>query len=193
MNNEQMPNEPNLPSANAPARGRRSCAPKAHLQPAFLEEYKKTENQTLAARAVGVDPTTVSRWKKNKAFMKLFTEAHIEAQSLNNDGMKKTALELGISGNPHYVVDRKTGKYVLDDKGQPVVLYREFYPNLTQFLLKNRLPDEFKDKFEHEVSGQLIVTLASEFLAIVRKHVPLEQLPAIQKELETLSAKLINT
>lgn len=87
----------------------------------------------------------------------------------------------------------RNGAIVRDEHGQPVVAYRDFETQLTMFMLKNRMPDEFRDKFEHEISGQILMSLTSEFSAILRKHVPAQFLPAIQKELETLSAKLVGS
>lgn len=170
-----------------------SKAAKRHLIPKFLEAYKKCESQIEACRAVGIDTTTIGRWKRDPKFQEMFTKAHLEAVEHNNDGLKRTALSLGISGNPHFAIDKKTGKPMKDEQGKPIVLYREFYPQLQQFLLKNRLPDEFKDKFEHEVTGQIVTQLSSEFLAIIRRIVPPTLMPAIQKELETLSAKMTST
>lgn len=183
-------NEAKVPNA----RTDRRLDPKGHLKPLFLEEYAKCENQSQAAEAVGLSQDTISRWKKKDAkFMADLTAAHLAAVQKNNDGLKKTTIQLGIQGNPHYAIDKKTGAYILDARGNRVVMYREFYPNLNQFLLKNRLPEEFKDKFEYEISGQLIVTLASEFIAIVRRNAPIEVATSIEKELEMLSTKLMNT
>lgn len=163
----------------------------AHLMQPFLDEYEKTENQTLAAKSVGVNPDTVLQWKKDPAFMKRFTEAHLRAQKKNNDNLKASALQRAINGNAHVLI--RNGQIVRDEHGQPVVAYRDFETQLTMFMLKNRMPDEFKDKFEHEISGQVIMTLTSEFSSILKKHVPAQFMPAIEKELETLSAKLAAT
>lgn len=162
-----------------------------HLMRPFLDEYEKTENQTLASKNVGVSHESVAHWKKQPAFMALFTAAHIRAAKKNNDNLKGSALQRAMNGNPHYLI--RNGAIVRDDAGNPVVAYRDFETQLTMFMLKNRMPDEFRDKFEHEISGQLVVTLASEFIAIVRRHATPEIATSIQKELETLSAKLAGT
>lgn len=162
-----------------------------HLIQPFLDEYEKTENCTLSAKNVGVGHDSIAAWRKNDDFMGLFTAAHLRAQSRNNDNLKGSALQRAINGNPHYLI--KNGEIIKDAKGNPVIGYRDFETNLTMFMLKNRMPDEFKDKFEHEINGQIIVTLASEFLSIVRRHVTPEVSNSIQKELETLSAKLAST
>lgn len=170
----------------------KACFPKVgHLMQPFLDEYEKLENCTLAAKNVGVGHDAIAAWRKNDDFMGLFTAAHLRAQSKNNDNLKGSALQRAINGNPHYLI--KNGEIVKDSKGNPVIGYRDYETNLTMFMLKNRLPEEFKDKFEHEINGQIIVTLASEFLAIVRRHVTPEVSNSIQKELETLSAKLSST
>lgn len=185
---EKGANDPINPTP--PARVDRRLDPLAHIKPLFLEEYKKTESQTEAAKRVGVSPDTVSKWKRDKKFLAEFTKAHLEAVQQNNDQIKRTTMQLAAFGNPHYLI--RNGQFVLDANGKKVLAYSEFYPQLNQFMLKNRLPEEFKDKFEHEITGQLVVQLASEFLAIIRKVVPAPLVPAIQKELEALSAKLVN-
>lgn len=162
-----------------------------HLMQPFLDAYEKTENQTQATALVGSNHQTVADWKKNPDFMKLFTESHIRAHSKNNDNMKASAVQRAINGSPRYLTH--AGQIVKDEKGNPVIVSRDFETQLTMFMLKNRMPDEFRDKFEHEISGQLIVTLASEFLSIVRRHATPEVTTSIQKELETLSAKLSAT
>lgn len=172
------------------ARAKAAFPRSGHLMEPFLAEYEKTENQSLATKTVGSNHDTVANWKKNPDFMKLFTEAHIRAHSKNNDSLKSSALQRAINGTVRYVMH--AGKIVMDAGNQPIV-NRDFETQLTMFMLKNRMPDEFRDKFEHEISGQLIVTLASEFLSIVRKHATPEVTTSIQKELETLSAKLVNT
>lgn len=181
------------PTVPQPSTRQVSLAHKRNLIPAFLEAYRLCENQTEAAKSVGINPATISRWKRDPKFTAMLTQAHLEAVQINNDGLKRTAIRLGIEGNPHHAIDKKTGLPMKDEKGKNIVLYKEYYPHLQQFLLKNRLPDEFKDKFEHEVTGQIVTQLSSEFLAIIRRIVPPTLMPAIQKELETLSAKMTST
>ncbi len=164
-----------------------------HLIPAFLDAYEKTENQSLASKEVGVGHDAVAAWKKNSDFMTLFTAAHLRAQKKNNDNLRASMLQRGINGNAHYVTDKKTGLPVRDEHGNPIVSYRDFETQLTIFLAKNRMPDEFRDKFEHEITGQILMTLTAEFSAILRKHVPAQFMPAITKELETMTAKLAGT
>ncbi len=161
-----------------------------HLMQAFLDAYEKTENQSLAGKEVGVGHDAVAAWKKNEDFMALFTASHIRAQRKNNDNLKSSALQRAINGNAHFVIDKVTGLPRRDENNQPIVSYRDFETQLTMFMLKNRMPDEFRDKFEHEISGQIIMTLTSEFSAILKKHVPVQFMPAITKDLETLSAKM---
>lgn len=162
-----------------------------NLMKPFLEDYEKTENQTQSCKNIGVSHETVAQWKKNEEFMVAFTASHIKAQKKNNDNLKSSALQRAINGNPHYLI--RSGVIQRDEHGNAIVAYRDFETQLTMFMMKNRLPDEFKDKFEHEISGQLIITLASEFIAIVRRNAPIEIANSIEKELETLSAKLTTT
>lgn len=162
-----------------------------HLIEPFLAEYEKTENCSLAAKTVGVGHMSVTDWRKDADFMSLFTAAHLRAQSKNNDNLKASALQRAVNGNAHYLI--RNGQFVLDAEGNRIVAYRDFETQLTMFMLKNRMPDEFRDKFEHEITGQILMTLTSEFSAILRKHVPAQFMPAITKELETLSAKMSST
>lgn len=171
------------------ARAKAAFPKSGHLMEPFLAEYEKTENQSIAGKVAGINPDTVTSWKKNPDFMVCFTASHLRAQAKNNDNLKGSALQRAINGNPHYLI--RNGAFVLDaTTGERMVAYRDFETQLTMFMLKNRLPDEFKDKFEHEISGQLIVTIASEFIAIVRRNAPPAISNAIEKELETLSAKM---
>lgn len=161
------------------------------LMPAFLAEYEKFENQTSAGQSVGVSHDTVAKWKKNPDFISLFTAAHIRAQRKHNDNLRASMIQRAINGSPEILTYQ--GKVMRDEKGNPIVQKRIFETQLTMFMAKNRMPDEFRDKFEYEVNGQIIVTLASEFLAIVRRLAPPEVSNSIQKELETLSAKMTHT
>lgn len=156
----------------------------------FLDDYEKTESITISSKNVGISRDTVAVWKHNDDFLGLFTKSHISAANRNNDNLKTSALARAINGNPHYLIDRKTGSVMRDINNQPIVQFRDYETQLTMFMLKNRMPEEFKDKFEHEINGQLVITLASEFLAIVRRHATPQISDAIQKDLETLSAKL---
>lgn len=173
------------------ARAKAAFPKSGHLMEPFLAEYEKTENQTLAGKTVGIGHDAVAAWKKNPDFMGLFTAAHLRAHAKNNDNLKASALQRAVNGNAHFLI--RNGQFVLDGEGQRIVAYRDFETQLTMFMLKNRMPDEFRDKFEHEITGQILMTLTSEFSAILRKHVPAQFMPAIQKELETLSAKMSST
>ncbi len=153
---------------------------------AVLRDVPKTD--LIIIPAMGGDMATAI--KKNEDFMALFTASHIRAQRKNNDNLKSSALQRAINGNAHFVIDKVTGLPRRDENNQPIVSYRDFETQLTMFMLKNRMPDEFRDKFEHEISGQIIMTLTSEFSAILKKHVPVQFMPAITKDLETLSAKM---
>ncbi len=189
MSDEKKDGANDSKNSTPPTRVDRRLDPLAHIKPLFLAEYKKTESITEASKRVGISNSTVSHWKRDKKFLAAFTQAHLEAVQANNDAVKRTTMQLAAYGNPHYLI--RNGQFVFDAEGKKVLAYSEFYPQLNQFILKNRLPEEFKDKFEHEITGQLVVQLASEFLAIIRKVVPAPLVPAIQKELETLSAKLM--
>lgn len=159
-----------------------------HLIVAWLASYERTESNSLANQEVGISHDTIAQWKKNEDFMALFTAAHLRAQAKWNEDLKASAIQRATFGNPHFLI--RAGAIVKDEKGKPVIAYRDFETQLTMFMLKNRMPDQFKDKFEHEITGQILINLASEFSAILRKHVPVQFMPAIQKELETLSARL---
>lgn len=192
MSNDLTPKPAKTVKTDAHLTRAMACFKKTgHLMPAFLESYERTENQTLSSKEVGVAHDMVTQWKKNPDFMVLFTATHLRAQKKNNDNLKASALQRSVNGNAHYLI--RNGQFVLDTDGNRMVAYRDFETQLTMFMLKNRMPDEFRDKFEHEISGQLIVTLAAEFLAVVRRHTTPEVSNSIQKELETLSAKLVNT
>lgn len=159
-----------------------------NLIPLWLAAYERTESQSIANQEVGVNHDTVARWKKNADFIGLFTGSHLRAQAKWNEDLKASAIQRATFGNPHLLV--RGGAIVKDEKGKAIVTYRDYETQLTMFMLKNRMPDQFKDKFEHEITGQILLNLTSEFSAILRKHVPAQFMPAIAKDLETLSAKL---
>lgn len=157
----------------------------------FLEAYERLENQTLACEEIGIGINTVTQWKKDPKFAELMAEAHIRAQQKNNDLLRQSMISRAIRGTPRYAI--KNGQFLLDKTGKKIVLYNEYETNLTMFVAKNRLPDEYRDKFEHEISGQVVMTMAAEMLSIIRRLCPPQLCSEIQKELETLSAKLVTT
>jgi len=159
-----------------------------HLIKPWLDSYRETESIMMACDAAGVSRTTVGEWRKHEDFKILFTDAHLKAQSRNNDLLRKTAIQLATVGAPHFLI--KNGAHVLDANGRRVIAYYDHYPQLIAFMLKNRLPNEFKDKFEHEINSQLVSALVSEFISIVKRIATPELSEKIQKELETLSAKM---
>ena len=171
---------------------------RSHLTQAFLDAYRKCGAITVASQEVGVSIETVWKWKKDKDFIKEFTRVDLEAQREINDKLRASALQRAVRGNPHFLI--KDGQIVKDiSTGKPVVAYYDFETALTIFMLKNRLPDEFKDRIEQEIDITIINTLSAEVLAIIRRNVPetcphcknsLAITPKIAGELETLSAKL---
>lgn len=177
--------------SDKPTRAKRSYVPHAvaeALKPKFLEAYEELENQTLASEKVGISMDTIANWKKDPAFMALFVSSHMRAQQKNNDLLRSSMLQRGIRGNPHYLI--RNGEIVRDKENRAVVAYYDQETQLTLFLAKNRMPDEFRDKFELEITGQIVKQLTTEFFGILRRRLSPAQLIPIQKELETMTAKL---
>jgi hypothetical protein len=185
-------------------------SPIEHLKDPFLAEYKKSRFINVAAKAVGINHETVTNWKKNDPkFMAKFLTIDLSVnQSLDGD-LEESAMRRGISGSPVYAVKDgqniiqrgEDGKPMLDNNGKPVpvILRREYETGLTVFLLKTRMGDKYIETIRQEIDVKIIAQLSSEFLAVIRKHVPdfcphckssLAIQPRIAKELETLSAKL---
>lgn len=162
-----------------------------HLQEPFLRSYEETENLTLSAERVGVSYETVNRWKKEPVFMRKFLKAHFKAQQKNNDLLRSSLIQRAVRGTPHFLI--RNGAFVRDEQGNKVVAYYDQEPQLTLFVAKNRLPDEFRDKFEFEITGQIVKMLVTEFFGVLRRRLTPEQVIPIQQELETLSAKLMTT
>lgn len=156
----------------------------------FLDAYRETESITMACEQVGISRATVWEWRKNEDFRIVFTDNHLKAQAKNNDLLRKTAIQLSTVGSPHWVMDKKTGMPALDANGRRIVAYYDHYPQLIAFMLKNRLPNEFKDKFEHEINTKLVTMLVSEFISIIKRQTSPDITEKIQKELETSLAKM---
>ena len=175
-------------STDSPARRKNKSW--IHLQEPFLKAYEEIENETLAGHQVGVPIEIISAWKRNEEFLKRFTLAHHKAQHKHNDLLRTSMIQRAIKGSPHFII--KNGDFVRDSKGEKIVAYYDQEPQLTMFVAKNRMPDEFRDKFEHEITGKIVQILVSEFVSILHRNLPTNALPPIQKELETLSAKLAN-
>lgn len=176
-------------STPAHAKSRRKFTKTGHLQQPWLEAYEEVENHTIASQRVGVSMDTVAEWKKDSSFMKRFLKAHFRAQQKNNDRLRTSLIQRAISGTPHFLI--KNGDFVRDAQGNRIVAYYDQEPQLTLFVAKNRLPDEFRDKFEFEITGQIVKMLVTEFFGILRRRLTPEQVIPIQQELETLSAKLM--
>ncbi len=173
---------------------------RSHLIQPFLDSYRKYGVIYAAAADVGIDPLTVYKWKKDKQFIAAFTKIDLEKSREDNEKLRASAMQRAIRGNPHFLI--KEGQIVKDPgTGKPVVAYYDFETALTIFMLKNRLPDEFRDRIEQEIDLTIISTLSAEVLSIIRRNVPetcphcknsLAITPKIAGELETLSAKLSN-
>jgi hypothetical protein len=137
----------------------RASTSRVHLKEPFLKAYQELENETLACQKVGIpDSSLISYWKSHdEQFLKAFTTAHHKAQRKHNDLLRTSMIQRAIKGTPHYLI--KGGEYVRDEKGERVVAWYDQEPQLTMFVAKNRMPDEFRDKFEHEITGKLIQML----------------------------------
>lgn len=182
-----------------------------HLKEPFLEQYRKFKFIGQAARAVGIHPDTVLSWKRlDPAFAAKFTQIDLDVASQLNTELEQSAIQRGIYGAPVYATkdgqnilqkDPATGEVLKDANGNPVpvILKRDFETGLTIFLLKTRMADKYTEVIKQEIDIKIIQSLSSEFLSLIRKHVPdfcphcknsLAITPKIAKELETLSAKL---
>ncbi len=200
----------NAKASSAPSTDARRD-PKGYLKPAFLKEFEAAKGVIfIAADVIGIDPHTVSGWKKRDPdFLAEFTRLEINAKTRDNEKLVKSCVSSAIEGDPEYlikdgqnVVQRNPdGSPLLDAAGNPllVIVRRRYDGHLRTFLLERRMPQEFSNRIETTVPDSFVSKISSSFMSILRRLVPevcphckshLGLHPEIVKELETLGAKM---
>lgn len=178
------------PTEVVPLRSRRqgqtmSAAEKKIAQATFLEVLKSNANVREAAEAVGIDHSTVYRWKdKDKKFAELFDAANEFA----NWRLFGEAWKRALEGEVEVMVSMGRVVYeeipVLDDDGEPVLdkrgnpqtrpgkpmTIRKKSDRLLEFMMKHRIP-EFSDKqtVEHTGLTDMVAGAQQSLLAALSK------------------------
>lgn len=140
---------------------------KEHLKPIFIEAFKKTGTIYAGAQVAGVSETTIATWRESDAE---FNREFMEADAQAGGRIETSAYQRAVNGTVHYRM--KNGEPVLDKSGNPVISHREFSDALQIFFLKCRIPQRYQERVKQELDIRIVHTLASETMAIIRKHVP---------------------
>ena len=114
--------------------------------PLFLEAFALTGNVSESAKAAGVGRSTVyDARESDKAFAAAWDEAEEDAA----DRLERVALERAVDGvaEPVYY------------KGQLAGAVRRYSDTLLIFLLKARRPEKFRERYDHQHSGSVGITL----------------------------------
>lgn len=110
---------------------------------------------------IGISHETFYKWKKNKPE---FNEA-IKAGKFESNGV---VLNSAFKQTQGYYVKVTEPMKLRDEMGAEhieMVTYDKFIPansTMTLFMLKNRLPEHYKDKHEQKISGNVGVTLVDD-------------------------------
>jgi len=124
----------------------------------LVRHIKGGSTITSACDAVGINKTTFYDWMKTKPN---FSNAIKKAQSIPNKKVEKALYKSAVG----YLTT--VAKYqVKGPKGEPQTktIKKKILPNITAmiFWLKNKMPDEWKDKQDIEHSGSVITYEVSE-------------------------------
>lgn len=107
----------------------------------FLEALAKDGRRNAAARAVGVSPSTVSKWLKDD---EQFADAFREAQQDLTELLEESALEKAIDGK----LEKRF------DKDGNLISERYVYSDtLHVLLLKANAPEKYKDRSATEIGN----------------------------------------
>jgi len=132
----------------------------------LCKHLKKGSSIKSACAASGIDKSTFYEWKKLKAdFPDIIKKAMaIPDMKVENALYKSAIMGHSYTETEYKTVPKKDGTGL---KKIPVKKVKKFIvPNVTAqiFWLKNRCPEEFKDKTEHEHTGVVSLILSDKFL-----------------------------
>jgi len=123
---------------------------------------------TSACDAVGISKVTFYEWMKTKPN---FSNAIKKAQSIPNKKVEKALYKSAIGYLTTVAKYQTKGS---NGKPQTKTIKKKILPNITAmiFWLKNKLPDEWKDKQDIEHSGSVITyEISEEFMPKKMKEV----------------------
>lgn len=130
----------------------------------FLKSYSSKFSIHAVCETVGVDRTTVFRWRENDP---KFAEKFNAIDSQITDTLQQRAITRALTD-----ADQSSATLLI-------------------FLLKARLPEVYREKIVHEVNLRFANTLIADITLILRKHVPVELSATIARELDALSNRLV--
>lgn len=110
---------------------------------AFLVAYSELGNRTQAAKAAGIDRRNHSNWMRGDGeYRTAFEEAHQQACETLEEEARRRAVD-GVEEPVHY-------------KGEKVDTVKKYSDTLLMFLLKGALPEKYRERYEGQVSGEII-------------------------------------
>jgi len=165
-----MPNlshDSNMPTAR-PKRGPLAEEQRARKQARFLKAYRESGNIKYSCKKAAIDRSTYYAWRdSDEAFKAALSEAQEEA----DDTLEYAAYDRAVQGVPSYVVSQGKLVYeefpVLDENGEQQrdelgrlivkrgdpIIERKYSDSLLTTLLKARMPEKYKDRQQHEHTG----------------------------------------
>lgn len=137
-------------------RSREACH--EHLKEPFLDALRKVMFVTQASQAVGINRSTVYRWRDaDPEFAKRMDGVDLE----NTDKLKSEAVRRAVIG-----VERD-----IFYKGTPVGKFREYSDRLLELLLKSRDP-KFREAIQHQVEITFVAELTEKIVLSMNQAVP---------------------
>ena len=123
------------------------------LKKAFLKIYPEAFTISEACRRIGIERSTVWRWKDDKEFQEEFEKAKTGAVELLEQEARRRGFEGWLESSFH-VVDKELVE-------SPV---RRFSDTLLIFLLKGAAPDKYRDRQSVDVkaTGEVIFRVIEE-------------------------------
>lgn len=128
----------------------------------ICKHLKKGSSIKSACAAVGICKATFYEWKESKPdFLDSITQAMAIPDRKIENALYKTAKGFFYTETEYKTIPSKDGTKLLHI---PVKKVRKMtLPNIAaqKFILINRNPDEWRDKVEHEHSGDMSITVIS--------------------------------
>lgn len=177
-----------------PAEDATRGAYKEHMKEPFIKAFRESGTILQACLSLDIDRQTILNWRESDTD---FNRSFIEADTEVTEKIEGPALQRVVNGKPIYWM--RNGQPVLDQAGNPIILYREYPEDLVKFMLSRRNRKKYGEKIEVELSGEFSVRFATEMVAIIKRNVPqncphcnnnLAISSKIAKELETITAKM---
>ena len=110
------------------------------------------------SESFGVSKSTIKRWfKDHPSFWAAVSRGREQADAKVAEGLFKRATGFEIDSEKHFVVN--TGDFKQKVETVPTKTYFPPDPGAAMNWLKNRQPEKWRDKQEHQLTGDLTFTL----------------------------------